>query len=176
MQMMNLVVNPWFFRVWVMQEVALARSVTVLASGQPLNWSHLTTIAEMLTSSEYGTILQTGPGTGVEEESAFGRFNALLMAKWRNRQLDSQQLHELLGFCTNFRSTESVDRIYALLGLLRPESEVHQWRWPDYTKSVEEVYTLVAERIMPDGSNDLLSRAGIGWKRNLTALPSWVPD
>ncbi|RYO89402.1 hypothetical protein DL766_010429 [Monosporascus sp. MC13-8B] len=177
MQLINLFANPWFCRVWVIQEVAMASSVEVLASGEHLSWEHLCAVAEMLLSKPLNMQLQSGNLLGVEEASLTGMFHGWAMQAFR-RDVDSSRvdLLRLLDVAVHFRSTEAVDRVYALLGLLDPADDVHQWLEADYSKSAEQVYTLVAQYYIRDNPNTALSNAGMDHERNLPILPSWVPD
>lgn len=177
MQLMNLFANPWFFRVWVVQEVATASSVEVLASGEPLNWDHLVTMAELWLSPTFSVVLSSSPLPGLEDIAAVGQFNTRMMAVCRrNHDFTYTDLVSLLDMTTSFRSTEVVDKIYGLLGMLDPADNVHGWLVADYSKSVKEVYTLVAKQFVAKYPNVILSNAGMGFLRNLTTLPSWVPD
>jgi hypothetical protein len=40
--------RPWFSRVWVVQEVAMARRAIVLCGGKTLTWQHLRSLAAMM--------------------------------------------------------------------------------------------------------------------------------
>lgn len=72
-----------------------------------------------------------------------------------------------------FQTTDPKDKIYGLLGLA---SDVEQLDiLPDYTKSVEEIYTEVASKILSDGDFRLLQACQHKDGRVLK-LPSWVPD
>ncbi|RYP76252.1 hypothetical protein DL771_001871 [Monosporascus sp. 5C6A] len=177
MQLVNLFANPWFFRVWVIQEVAMASSVVVLASGEHLVWEHLSTVAEMMLSKPFGMLLQSRHLLGLEQASVIGLLNVCAMVAFR-RDMDSSRpdLLHLLNAVVSFRSTEAVDRVYALLGLLDPADDIHQWLEADYSKSPEQVYTLVAQYYIRSKANDVLSNAGMGYERNLSTVPSWVPD
>ncbi|RYP66822.1 hypothetical protein DL769_005917 [Monosporascus sp. CRB-8-3] len=177
MQLINLFANPWFFRVWVIQEVAMASSVVVLASGERLVWDHLSTVAEMIMSRPFNMLLQSGHHLGLEEASVIGLLHVCVMVAFRKDMGSSQlDLLHLLNAVVSFRSTEAVDRVYALLGLLDPADDIHQWLGADYSKSAEQVYTLVAQYYIRNNPNDVLSNAGIGYERNLSIIPSWVPD
>ncbi|RYP11235.1 hypothetical protein DL764_000191 [Monosporascus ibericus] len=177
MQLINLFANPWFFRVWVIQEIAMASSVVVLASGEHLVWEHLSTVAEMMASQPFNMVLQSGHLVGLEEASVIGLLHICVMVAFR-RDMDSSRpdLLHLLNAVVSFRSTEAVDRVYALLGLLDPADDVHQWLKADYSKRAEQVYTLVAQYYIRNNANDVLSNAGMGYERNLSTIPSWVPD
>ncbi|RYP69606.1 hypothetical protein DL770_008212 [Monosporascus sp. CRB-9-2] len=176
-QLINLFANPWFFRVWVIQEVAMASSVVVLASGERLVWEHLFTAAEISVSKSFNMVLQTGYVPALDEASAIGLLHIYLMVAFK-RGMDSSRrdLLHLLNAVVDFRSTEAVDRVYALLGLLDPADDIHQWLKADYSKSAEQVYTAVAQYYIRDNANDVLSNAGMGYERNLSTIPSWVPD
>lgn len=173
-QLTEMYANAWFFRIWVVQEVAMASSVTVLAGGEPLIWEHMATVAEMLISS---TALQSSNLPGVNDAFPGGVLHAFTMARFKvGRDYPQYGLMSLIGFTSNFLSTDPVDRIYALLGLLKPDDDVHLWLKPDYAKSAEDLYTFVAQNLIFEDCNEILSCAGIGYDRALKDLPSWVPD
>ena len=177
-QLMNTFVNPWFFRVWVIQEVAMASKVEVLASGEPLSWEHLGTVSEMLYAPPFNQMLQSSKLPGINDVAIIGVFHLMVMMA-RHRHRDEGNYLKLISFLdmtTSFAATEPIDRIYALFGMLNPTNGIHDWVTTDYTKSTEQVYTLVAQYSITSNPGEVLSNAGIGYDRQLRKLPSWVPD
>lgn len=176
-QLMNMFANPYFFRVWVLQEVIMSSSITILASGEPLVWEHIATLANMLSTLPFNLILQSGVAPGVKDNFPQGLSNANIMAHLgKLRQTFQPSLPYLLGFSTDFQSTEAVDKVFGLLGLLSPEDDVHKWMVTDYSMSPSELYVFTAQHLIPDYANDILSYGGIGYRRNIQDLPSWAPD
>jgi hypothetical protein len=177
MQLMNLFAHPWFCRVWIIQEIVLAKTAVVLASEQPLQFDHLATFARMLTSHPYNVVLQRSTGPGIRDEAILGVGHASLMAALIETRDDPRVgLALLLGILANFRSTEDRDRVYGLLGLLRADEADQPHLQPDSSKTVEALYMDVARHLIPTSPHDTLSFAGIGYRRKLDSLPSWAPD
>lgn len=117
--------RPYWTRLWVVQELSLARSVTVLCGGKAVSWSRL---EGFLT-----TAVQTPPRRpsthAFTEYVATRDSEALSMIGrlCRSRQ-HSQLYHQVLAF-QDLRCAEPRDRIYALLGIARSG---HENVWPDY--------------------------------------------
>ncbi|KAF4977302.1 hypothetical protein FZEAL_6190 [Fusarium zealandicum] len=64
------------------------------------------------------------------------------------------------------------DRIFALLNLADDKDDFTAF--PDYTMTVEEVYKETARRILQQGHIDVLMYCQ--YPKKITSLPSWVPD
>ncbi|KAK4218626.1 heterokaryon incompatibility protein-domain-containing protein [Rhypophila decipiens] len=187
-QLMNLFAHPWFFRIWIIQEVVLAPSITVLVAGEPLNWDRLDVFVDMLYNvPALHELMRGGSNHGVEEDAFAGLTHVALISGLRKqlkegRQLTSEAftLEFLLGTFLASRSTLEVDRFYGLLGLLPQDFVAENWTWlnPDYSRPTEEVYTDVTKNLIlhSKDANNIISYAGAGYRRNLPSLPSWVPD
>lgn len=185
-QLSNIFANPYFSRVWVVQEVVLSSSITILASGEPLSWDHLALFASKMTSHPYSDELRAGPSVGIKDASPWGTLNALVMATLREESRDglnvrpAREPESLLGLLSNLRSTLPVDRLYGLINLFPPERAASRpWLSPDYTKTAHQLYTEAAKSLLLElrnNHNEILSFAGAGWQRNVANLPSWVPD
>ncbi|TLD31370.1 hypothetical protein PspLS_03060 [Pyricularia sp. CBS 133598] len=179
--------HPWFFRIWVIQEVSSAvhpEAVTVLTSTTTLNWSNMVFVADSLNSSPLNMALQTTVVAPEALKLPLGLLHAVFMGYLgiSGPESASRRLPALLGMVESYGATEPLDFVYALLGLLDPEDPIHGWLKPDYGKSVEEVFATVARGLIAtlDGGkscNEVLSYAGIGYENSLGAgLPSWAPD
>ncbi|KAK4169692.1 heterokaryon incompatibility protein-domain-containing protein [Cladorrhinum sp. PSN259] len=177
MQLMNLFAHPWFFRIWVIQELAMASTAVVLASGEMLDWDRIEAVARILYSPPYNLVQLRSTNPGVDDDFPRGQCHVLMMSNIRRMRKHSDlDLGHLLGAFSDFRSTEKVDRIYGLLGLISPTLAEQPWLKPSATKSAETLYTDVARHLMPTNHHALFSYSGIGYQRNLHKLPSWVPD
>ena len=80
----------------------------------------------------------------------------------------------VLIYTKSFEATDHRDKIYAVINFVDPANlRLHF----DYKLSVEEVYiTCAASLIDVDDYPILLHIAGIGLRKSLSTLPSWVPD
>lgn len=185
-QLMNIFANPYFSRVWVVQEVALSSSITVLASGVPLSWNHLALFAHKMGSRPYGDELRANPNIGIQDEASPGLLQVITMAILREEISEgltvrpAREPEALLSLFSSLRSTLPVDRFYGFTSLFSPgRAASRPWLCPDYTRTAQQLYADAAKSLLLElrnNHNEILSFAGAGWQRSIADLPSWVPD
>lgn len=162
----NLLGHHWWERMWVIQEVAVAKEITVLCGSYSIQWKVFCdfVIQEHLRP---------------EEDDYFG--HALL--KFLSRGLPELQSHPtleygLLDLAHEFRSRQATnprDKLYALLGLIANEDD--RGIVPDYSKPVRDVYMdFVKSHINQYKSVAILSFAEYRGNQYLLPLPSWCPN
>ncbi|KAK4664764.1 uncharacterized protein QC763_506470 [Podospora pseudopauciseta] len=149
--------RPWFSRVWVLQEVALAHTSLVICGAKCVPWA---CFPEWWTRNE----LLLGPEVNPPPVLSYG----LSVMK---RLTLLQQLHNT----RHSKATLALDKIYALLALLQPEDRIGVL--VDYSLSTAEVYTSVAKSII-ERTKSLAILSGKEEKPYVERerLPSWVPD
>ncbi|KAK7453143.1 hypothetical protein CaCOL14_005013 [Colletotrichum acutatum] len=114
-ELLSLLTNSWFERVWIIQEIAASKE-TVLQSGNAM--MHWEVFAEGL-----GRILT--PGTGSDEHLSIltneHLMNALIMENMRFQvdEIDRLALKDALKLGSRFKATLSVDNVFALLGIIK---------------------------------------------------------
>ena len=84
-QLLNLFANPYFSRVWIVQEAVMFSSISVLASGEPISWDHLALFATKMGSYPYNEELRGAPGTEVKEQASSGLLQVVLTATIREK-------------------------------------------------------------------------------------------
>ncbi|KAK4179559.1 heterokaryon incompatibility protein-domain-containing protein [Triangularia setosa] len=150
--------RPWFSRIWVLQEVALAEVTLVICGSKcvpwacfPEWWTRNTSLFEG--KAEIPPVLSYGPSV-------------------MRRPTLLQQLHDT----RHNKATLALDKIYALLGLLQPEDRVGVL--VDYTQSTASLYISVAKSIIErTASLRILSgRIELSTSARQEGLPSWAPD
>ncbi|KAL8958265.1 MAG: hypothetical protein Q9193_004644 [Seirophora villosa] len=179
--------SPWFRRLWVVQEIALARDIQVHCGTQEISWKRLVTAtiiryraARRLISQGW---LPRGSFTAIAIMEARSRFKAARSASLLNHMMLLSEQDCLLD----------VDRVYAVLNLRGPRDPQI---CPNYDKSVQEVYTSTTEALVATNIN-VLALAGISCRlgkltdnqeqfldtddvntleRLCAELPSWVAD
>ncbi|KAI0382216.1 HET-domain-containing protein [Hypomontagnella monticulosa] len=149
----NLFERRYFFRIWVIQEVAMARRVTLYCGDKGVSWE---SFGALRIPSRYTRdvpwLLNHGQGV------------AITMAH-------PDQLLQLLDATSNCAASDPRDNVFAVLGLLR--DGVFEGLIPDYLLSREQVYIGVASYlIIRHNKTDLLSYP----KRRPGLLPTWIPD
>ncbi|KAF7515119.1 hypothetical protein G7054_g14752 [Neopestalotiopsis clavispora] len=143
----------YFSRVWILQEIALARSAILLCGEDSIPWLRVVEMASRVIEPQ--------------KRPAILDFNRHLCL------LPRQEL-EILDMGRQSRATNARDKVYALLGLL-PNRRIGQVE-ADYTLSVEELYIKVALGLASAYDwSDVLVRAGTH-QRVIETLPSWAPD
>ncbi|KAF2095818.1 HET-domain-containing protein [Rhizodiscina lignyota] len=163
---------PWFERVWVIQEVALAKKVLVTCGGQEMDWEDffIGTISSFVVGYHVG-----GNGTS----TVFLTLSKLNSARLGAAQdTDESPELELLKLLCSFRvchATDPRDKVYALFGLTTtPIKELHLA--PNYRTPTESLYIDLAKAILRTCDTlDILSVPCSSTKLSYS-LPSWVPD
>lgn len=165
----NFLRRPYFFRVWMIQEIALSPNPAILCGEKEFPWSVLQSDTALKSLPHHLTI-------GSEE-----RLVSPLLLLGKRRLRYSTELPDLLRLGRHCQSTDPRDRVFALLGLVvdaEAESLV-----ADYGRSTPEIFTWIARYLANTGTAaDLLGNVNIcedsaGSDRlNQLQLPSWVPD
>ncbi|RDL33943.1 uncharacterized protein BP5553_08311 [Venustampulla echinocandica] len=185
--------RPWFSRLWIVQEVALATKAVLCSGKLELDWMTFETAMTLLRES-----LDTVAGSSILEAVAFSQVWSIIEVKGDYRALNSGHVtygsvYAQLGiFMQRLRQQDCKDdrdRVYALLGLQTPLFLSLHFK-PDYTVTSFEVYTKFAWAHLEAGDVEILLDAGIWWRDisevNLDQapiveydpnyLPSWAPD
>jgi hypothetical protein len=185
--------RSWFSRAWIVQEVAVAKSVTLHCGSATLAWESLKyVLQEDFASGLHQLTWNESWGYKSRPDTMDISLLHSIGELYRLRRLPS--LYTNLIYFRAFDATDPRDHVYAFLGIStnRHDSEFK----PDYRERVEELFTRTARHLLFQQSHDgphqrmlperilslqvthcpLLHAAGIGWKRKYTELPSWVPD
>lgn len=171
----NFLRRPYFFRVWVIQEIALSPNPVILCGEKLFPWSLL----------HNDTALQSLPDAltnGLGE-----RVVSPLLSLGKRRLRYSAELPDLLRLGRRCQSEDPRDRVFALLGLV-VDAEAESLL-ADYERSTPEIFTWIARYLANTGTAaDVLGnltvcnyspgsqrlpefRNQLHWQ-----LPSWVPD
>lgn len=161
---LDLLLRPWFDRLWVMQEVQLAHPRrTVLCCGRrhAIPWSHVRRAVMTLGGKTRFPI----PGT----KARIMRIRPMVM------RLTNKPLHSLLAHIRDRHCSDPRDKIYGVLSIVPGDvaARIH----PDYSAPVADVYreaflvsTEQTQRIR------FYSYSSSGSTKVVADMPSWVPD
>jgi hypothetical protein len=148
----------WFSRLWVIQEVVLAREATVLWDECEISWERIG-LAAAIIRTNFDTIsnfMRTYEGGSLidyqfDRQLPSGIVNAYFIFRISKslRYLRPLQLSfcELLKYTRQFHCQDNRDRIFGLLGLPTTDS-IQRTIIPDYSKTVDEIYLLAANKII----------------------------
>ncbi|KAL8721251.1 MAG: hypothetical protein Q9225_002028 [Loekoesia sp. 1 TL-2023] len=181
--------NIWFQRLWVVQETALAREIQIHCGDHDISWKEFLTAAMI----QYRAV-QRSTFRNWRLPYGFAEAKTIFTARSRYKAADHQaSLMSHMAHLKQQQCSLDLDRIYSLLNLRGPaDPQIY----PDYNKSVQEVYTSTTEALMML-QIQVLTYAGIAPRLGkfqgsrgvdidtddmsqldqlCTELPSWVAD
>ena len=172
----TLIDREWWGRLWIVQEVVLAKSDPIIMCGS--RWL------------PWGTFMRGCFAVNIDTiPVSESRKNRNRVFQWyqlhylRQRSLSQINLQPsaevamclglLLNSTKDFHAADARDKVYGCLGLLkRAEREVMR---PDYKKPTLRVYADVAKHLLEHDTCSFFSRYSFS-KTGRTFCPSWIPD
>jgi hypothetical protein len=159
-----IVERPWFGRVWVVQELALARTARVHIGPYSFPWQPFERFMAWLPHHNFD------PRARAEFAEAAAR-----VVKFEREAHFSSQLCRTV----HLSATDPRDKVFSILGISRFSSKPIM---PDYTKSAQRVFSEAASAVLSMKKLDIYFHAPLHPLRDgltsepLPRLPSWVPD
>ncbi|RMY13898.1 hypothetical protein D0868_01758 [Hortaea werneckii] len=183
--MQSLLNRPWFQRVWVIPEVALAQNVDVVCGGSRITWDNLVRlIRDTQLPETSGFNKQTAlPGNPRQRIAIISQ----MIASQRKALLHTD-ITQLLILAKSSQATEVRDKVYAFYGLTLLST------YPDYNFPVEKLYVDITEHYInsllwddyysrwhglseQQRTQQLMSILySAGKLHQHLGLPSWIPD
>ena len=169
---------PWFYRVWPIQEIVMAKNVILLWDDHEISWDLLASIIHNLSKhSLEGIIVYKNDlsESGILLPQGYLNARAIDVIRQRRSLGTATPFLELLIETMQFKATDPLDKIFALLGLAHEDQDALPQ--VDYSLSVGPLYLETTAKLMYSTNTLLpLSSAGIGCQRKRSDIPSWVPD
>ncbi|KAF5374284.1 hypothetical protein D9758_004543 [Tetrapyrgos nigripes] len=167
----NLNNRPWFGRVWILQELALATVDPVILCGTTwISWENFMKARRILERVGYERNLTEEEETMLKTK--LDTLNDLRQAVSRNK---GESLRQLIVFSRSSLATDPRDKIYGLLGMMKEEDKSVGSIVVDYRKPISVVYADAMTHLFAKGQGPyFLSGVSLGGKRD--GWPSWVPD
>ncbi|KAJ2978524.1 hypothetical protein NUW58_g7465 [Xylaria curta] len=180
--------RTWFTRIWVVQESFFSAATTVFCGEREIAWSTIQESSRVLYQTGLDTLLKAYVRYATQDSLDVGDAklpdnrlsNQMIFGLLKRDATTPISLAQLLYYSRYFEATNPRDKVYAVLGLWRftrgnRESQVEIW--PDYTKSISEVYIqATVAAIHESGNLDILSLVEGHLGDTATEVPSWVPD
>ncbi|KAF4625433.1 hypothetical protein G7Y89_g12733 [Cudoniella acicularis] len=168
--------NPYWKRVWILQEIVLGREVWLMGKTSSILLDDVLRFADMASIFELSSVsrpefMPVDIWSVISQKGYFIITPLLLVIQSRRRTLDQNML--LLGTFALLAS-DPRDKIFGLQALVQDATP------PNYTMSVKQVYCEAAIKMVSQGP-ELLSRmlglSGLGQDSlDDYQLPSWVPN
>ncbi|KAK5996331.1 Heterokaryon incompatibility protein 6 [Cladobotryum mycophilum] len=163
-ELKQLLSNDWFERVWIIQEVAVAKKSFLRYGSQEIEWGDF--------AKALSIIMALGTQAGQIENfgDSRGALNTVIMENIRLQvdDVDYLKLKDMLKLGLNFKATLLVDKVYALLGVI--EERRTPLFHPRFSTNESFSEVISRRRVWGDFSNtlrainDLLSTANGGHK------------
>jgi hypothetical protein len=167
--------NYWW-RVWVIQEVSLARSITILCGRDTFPWSDLVLIQETLAThhlKEIDAIAHQRQELDFLRVSIESRGPRAMLLSEDNQHGERPDLAQTVLKHRFKEASDPRDMVYSLVGLSTAQ---HDDRFVlDYSKPVCQVFIDVVEYIL-NTTKKLDIICAMPREQNSHNLPSWVPD
>ncbi|KAI8315340.1 hypothetical protein K4K61_002052 [Colletotrichum sp. SAR11_59] len=164
-----LITRPWFFRTWVIQEVALSRKAVVMCGEDAAPWMDLGSGRSDISGGANGLSSRLSfPGNPPDHPiSGFDADSHI----WRLRLLKyGSDPVSIMRYSRVCQTSEVEDRVYGILGLFEPGFVT-----VDYDMPVEQIFRQFTEAVIRlTGDLRVLRCFGVGARTK--SLPSWVPD
>ena len=164
--------RDWFSRVWILQEVVLAKSVLMQCGDHTLSWGALDILGSFIVKRLESDVTPIGDLGELILQMVRARANKRFVGTERKRSFLS--LTALLRDMRARKATDPRDKVYGLLGIAfgQSESKVR----PDYTKEWPTVYTDMTNWLLAhDRKLSILKLVEVKARMEIQ-LPSWVPD
>lgn len=158
----NLLNRSWFQRLWILQQVILARDVMVACGSHLIPWE-----AIRVTIFCCSQKLQI-PERGVAKPP----YQLLLGLCMTEKMASIDDLFSLMFYTRQALCSDPRDRVFAILSLLNQPLRVHLPS--DYTRTSIELYRDVVVQYMNSGYIRHLSSVEL--QDGFQATPLWVPD
>ncbi|CEI68106.1 unnamed protein product [Fusarium venenatum] len=181
----------WFSRVWIIQEVSLAKEAEILCDGFTISFDKIGYTAAFLhLSGVIGAIFSKLSGAGRSSRSTWTDVLSLVdmtagieVENMRGSTgLISTTLLKLLMWTTGFQATDTRDFIYGLWGVFQhlaheQDVTIPQHLMPNYNIPASQVLESIAAEILEaTGDLTLLALVKDPARRVTADLPSWCPD
>ena len=171
--------NPWWRRIWVVQEILLSNEARIIWGPISIPWSTVTNAAANFVSHQGSCCRGLVAYTATDDWAVFVKYRTVVQdIEYQRVQLSDGgfELTTLLGIFGSRLATDPRDKIYGLLGLV---TDWNVSRTPritaDYNQTVSTVYQSAIVSIIFDTLVAEILVLG-GGERALPDLPSWVPD
>ena len=176
----QLIYNPWFFRLWAMQEAALAKCIRVLYGSNEIDWKVLEEAVEFGTRLGHYLLDSNRQKPRTGNVSNYNVFLIREMVQDPSRHVPWQNhlLRTLLLTLKSHQCSSPYDRVFGVLGFVT-DDQIEQIRLDD-NPSLVDIYTRFGRFLLgsvgPSKSNwwALLNMAPASTK--LPGLPTWCPD
>ncbi|KAI9692206.1 MAG: hypothetical protein M1822_006436 [Bathelium mastoideum] len=178
----RLIYNPWFFRLWIVQEASLANGIRALYGSNEVDWEILREAVAF--GSGLGYSLQDDQGRRLRTGDPNRHSSVFLIRKMaQDRSLDPLWQARLLNFVLLTKSHQCSspnDRVLGVLGFVA-EDQIEQIRLDDSPRLLDLYirfghFLLRSVNVRSIGSSWWVFLNWAATSKKVSGLPSWCPD
>lgn len=174
----RLLSNNWWSRAWVIQEIMLASTSTIMVGQRQVDWEDIRTAVELC--EETCSTLPSQTQNSEINSSNMKRALRLLSARqglWHTSAMGDiveprLPLADVLAKFHDVKASDPRDKVYALLSMARPDTVIDI----DYNRTPSQVWVQTATAVIKE-------RRSMDWivprlspRSTTRELPSWAPD
>jgi len=174
----------WFSRIWVLQEVILAKKVVAMCGSKIIRFQPIIHFGHVLMTCD--AFADIGVCARKCRDIGYSGFlqiqkacSALRLMFVSNSQLNKEgtSLDITFTYAMELYATDDKDKIYGILGLARSSANFASRITVDYTLTADRVYPSATVAIAKsDETLNILTRVCDPRRRKYRGLPSWCPD
>jgi hypothetical protein len=172
--------HAYWTRVWIIQEIAKARTLRILYGDRELPMDAFHYFILIMQNPETHPFLDAPASMDEAMERPYRSVTRIasifaLRDALQAQSPQSRSLKDLLPLCRVFNATDRRDFVFGLQGCVT--EAIDGDLLPNYAIRTEELFTRVAGHLVrEDDTRSIFEQAGICYHKNLSSLPSWVPD
>lgn len=199
LDMPHLFHRTWFTRAWILQEVLMARDLTIVCGRYIVPWdmfllmSSIVECCRLLRGTFDSEIFEfplwefwvntslTGAASMLCKRPQQDHVSPLRLAQWRTKYQREGRLSMVsaLSLSRNQQATDARDKVFCILAfspIERKDDHSIQPIRPDYSVSSIWLYIEVAKSLVALYGPCILSLSGLRSRSTTIELPTWVPD
>jgi hypothetical protein len=160
----------WFTRVWILQEISVSKTATVLYGDKMIPWRWVVGVVDRLNTNK--SFMQICAAVRAEKIQLC-RVRTIRHRQNEDAALLPFHLLDLLIQTRFFEVTDPRDRLYGLLGMVNERLRDEKLLEVDYAKPVAEVFLGLSVFMLQKG---MLSQSLCAVTSPVEGLPSWATD
>ncbi|KAI0896325.1 heterokaryon incompatibility protein-domain-containing protein [Annulohypoxylon nitens] len=169
----NFFSRPWFNRIWVLQEIALAKMATIVYGDMSISWDRFEQALDAMRR------LQLGRYTHLWRLSGATRADSIWRCRMRTRSYETEgkssplhlELADYLWQTRFYERTEPRDRLFGILGLVKSDMRGEKLLEIDYMKPITDVFRDLSIFMIKNG---MLPQVLCSIAKSMDGLPSWA--
>lgn len=174
----KLLSNNWWSRAWVIQEIMLASTSTIMIGQRQVDWEDIRTAVELCQETCHTLSSQTQRFE--MDYSNVQRALRLLSARqglWHTSALGDiveprLPLADVLAKFHDVEASDPRDKVYSLLSMARPDTVIDI----DYNKTPSQVWVQTATAVIKERQSMDWIVPRLSPRSTTQELPSWAPD